>query len=89
MTGIWYDEVKAPKLYAGWRAMLGVLADGQAKPYLDVLLAGVEAGLAPKTVRNMIVDARLKKGWMVQAGSKKKDTVRLRLTDAGRGVLDE
>ena len=79
---VWYDREKAPRLYEGWRAMLEKLGEG-SQPYLEVLLAGMETGLSAVTVRNMIIDARKKKGWMYQSGSRKQDTVTLRLTQAG------
>jgi hypothetical protein len=83
---LWYDKEKAPRLYAGWRAMLETLdrADGE-EWFVVVLTEMVETGLASSTARMMIVDARVHRKWIGQEG--RKGEVKLRLTEEGRAMV--
>lgn len=55
----------APRMEAGWRAMLAVLGDGAWHSHTELTAAAaVSAGeLAPRTCQNILADAR--KRWVV------------------------
>ena len=85
---VWYDKEKAPRLYAGWRAMLEVLAGAGGEEWFARVLVEMQAtGLSYVTCRNILKDARSVKHWIELTGSRKEDTVKVILTDAGRAML--
>lgn len=50
----------APRMEAGWRAMLAVLGDGDWHPHAELEEAAADSSgeLAPGTCRNILADAR-------------------------------
>lgn len=47
-----------PRILAGWRAAQAVLADGQWHSHDELVAAIVATGLAERTARNILDDAR-------------------------------
>ena len=49
---------QAPRILAGWQAAQAVLADGQWHGHHELLAAITATGLAERTARNILDDAR-------------------------------
>lgn len=80
------DEEKAPRLFRGWQALVGVLADGRERPASEVYEEMEQVcDLAHRTVKNLVLDAQ-KEGYLVMRRTTRSDGLgRKTVTLSSRG----